>query len=64
KGLVLLRVKLFIWFVLVGKVNIKERFFRFGIISHGDNICVLCKRDVEYIHYLFLGCEFIWQVWC
>ena len=27
-------------------------------------MCVLCKKDVENVHHLFLGCEFTWQVWC
>ncbi|QHO03522.1 uncharacterized protein DS421_13g432880 [Arachis hypogaea] len=58
------RVELFAWFVLVGRVNTKERLSRLEIIHHSDNICVLCKKDVEFVHHLFLGCEFTWQVWC
>ncbi|XP_016178592.1 uncharacterized protein LOC107621062 [Arachis ipaensis] len=64
KGLAPPQVELFIWFVLIGRVNTKERLHRFGILRHGDNICVFCKRDVEHIYHLFLGCEFTWQVWC
>ncbi|QHO54604.1 Putative ribonuclease H protein [Arachis hypogaea] len=63
KGLVPPRVELFVWFVLVGRVNTKERLSRIGIISQDDKNCVLCNKDVEQVHHLFLGCEFAWQVW-
>ncbi|XP_016192211.1 uncharacterized protein LOC107633090 [Arachis ipaensis] len=64
RGLVPPRVELFARFVLVGRVNTKERLNRLGIIHHGDNICVLCKKEIEFVNHLFLGCEFTWQVWC
>ncbi|XP_016172658.1 uncharacterized protein LOC107615054 [Arachis ipaensis] len=64
RGLVPPRVELFAWFVLVGRVNTKERLSRLGIINHHDNICVLCKKDIEFVHHLFFACEFTWQVWC
>ncbi|KAL4322013.1 uncharacterized protein LOC107636929 [Arachis ipaensis] len=63
KGLVPPRVELFAWFVLVGRVNTKERLSRIGIISQYDKSCVLCNKDVEQVHHLFLGCDFAWQVW-
>ncbi|XP_016167355.1 uncharacterized protein LOC107609826 [Arachis ipaensis] len=64
KGIVPPRVELFTWFVLVGRVNIKDRLCRLGILQQNDNLCVLCKKDVENIHHLFVACEFSWQVWC
>ncbi|XP_016206044.1 uncharacterized protein LOC107646370 [Arachis ipaensis] len=64
KGLVPPRVELLAWFVLIGRVNTKERLCRLGIVNQEENMCVLCNKDVEYIHHLFLGCEFSWQVWC
>ncbi|XP_016177702.1 uncharacterized protein LOC107619990 [Arachis ipaensis] len=64
KGLVPTRVELFGWFVLVGRVNTKERLSRLGILQQHDNICVLCKKDIECVHHLFMFCEFTWQVWC
>ncbi|QHN78151.1 Putative ribonuclease H protein [Arachis hypogaea] len=63
KGLVPPRVELFAWFVLVGRVNTKERLSRIGIISQDDKSCVLCNKDVEQVHHLFIGCDFTWQVW-
>jgi len=64
RGLVPPRVELFAWFVLVGRVNTKERLTRLGIINHNDNMCVLCKKDIESAHHLFFACELTWQVWC
>ncbi|XP_015969969.1 uncharacterized protein LOC107493386 [Arachis duranensis] len=64
RGLVPPRIELFTWFVLVGRVNTKERLRRLGVIDQLDSICVLCKKDVEDLHHLFLRCQFTWQVWC
>ncbi|XP_072081167.1 uncharacterized protein [Arachis hypogaea] len=63
KGLVPPRVELFAWFVLTGRVNTKERLTRLGILNQDDKSCVLCNKDVEQVHHLFLGCDFTWQVW-
>ncbi|XP_072076260.1 uncharacterized protein [Arachis hypogaea] len=64
KGLVPPRVELFVWFVLIRRVNTKERLSRLGVVNQEDVTCVLCNQGVEYGHHLFLGCEFSWQVWC
>ncbi|XP_016172465.1 uncharacterized protein LOC107614851 [Arachis ipaensis] len=63
KGLVPQRVELFAWFVLISRVNTKERLSRFGIIRQEDTVCVLCNNELEHVYHLFLGCEFAWQVW-
>nr|XP_025662026.1 uncharacterized protein LOC112757684 [Arachis hypogaea] len=63
KGLAPPRVELFVWFVLVGKVNTKEPLSRLGVIDQDDKRCVLCNKEDELIHHLFLGCDFAWQVW-
>nr|XP_025652765.1 uncharacterized protein LOC112748737 [Arachis hypogaea] len=62
KGLVPPRVELFVWFVLVGRVNTKERLSRLRIIHQQDTLCVLCNNSVECGHHIFLGCSFAWQV--
>nr|XP_025648023.1 uncharacterized protein LOC112743003 [Arachis hypogaea] len=64
RGVVPPRIELFGWFVLVGRVNIKERLSRLGIVMPSDNICVLCKKEIESVKHLFLLCELTWQVWC
>ncbi|XP_016200029.1 uncharacterized protein LOC107641035 [Arachis ipaensis] len=39
RGVVPPRIELFGWFVLVGRVNTKERLSRLGIVLNSDNIC-------------------------
>ncbi|XP_020982428.1 uncharacterized protein LOC110273583 [Arachis duranensis] len=63
KGLVPPKVELFTWFILIGRVNTKERLRRFGIIEGNDNLCVLCKKEVETVQHLFVTYEYSWQVW-
>ncbi|XP_016196096.1 uncharacterized protein LOC107637170 [Arachis ipaensis] len=55
------RVELFGWFVLVGRVNTKERLSRLGVIPNSDNVCVLCKKEIESVQHLFLLCEVTWK---
>ena len=64
KGLVPPRVELFIWFVLTGRVNTKERLSRLGVVNQEDTVCVLCNESIESGYHLFLGCGFSCQVWC
>ncbi|XP_015964835.1 uncharacterized protein LOC107494201 [Arachis duranensis] len=64
RGLVPPRIELFGLFVLLGRINTKERLTRLGVIIHSDNICVLCHKGVETVEHLFLRCEVTWQVWC
>ncbi|KAL4316325.1 hypothetical protein AHAS_Ahas15G0273800 [Arachis hypogaea] len=64
RGVVSPRVELFGCFVLVGRVNTKERLSRLGVIPHGDSIYVLCKKEIESVQHLFLLCELTCQVWC
>ncbi|XP_016192515.1 uncharacterized protein LOC107633393 [Arachis ipaensis] len=64
RGVVPSRIELFGWFVLVGRVNTKERLSRLGVIIPSDNICVLCKKEIETVEHLFLLCDLTWQVWC
>ncbi|KAL1348080.1 hypothetical protein AAHE18_07G053300 [Arachis hypogaea] len=49
--------------MFLGRVNTKDRLSRLGVIVPSDNICVLCKKEVESVQHLFLLCE-AWQVWC
>ncbi|XP_057744025.1 uncharacterized protein LOC130961983 [Arachis stenosperma] len=64
RGVVPPRIEIFSWFVLVGRVNTKERMTRLGVIIHSNNICVLYKKDLESVQHLFLLYELTWQVWC
>ncbi|XP_016192633.1 uncharacterized protein LOC107633533 [Arachis ipaensis] len=62
KGLVPPRVEVFTWFVLIGRVNTKDRLSRSGVIESSDNLCVLCGKDIESVYHLFVACEFLWQL--
>ncbi|QHN94447.1 uncharacterized protein DS421_17g601310 [Arachis hypogaea] len=64
KDLVPPQVEFFSWFVLVGRVNTKDRLNRLGILQQNDTMCMLCKKDTENIQHLFITCEYSWQVWC
>ncbi|XP_057760903.1 uncharacterized protein LOC130981324 [Arachis stenosperma] len=64
KGFVPPRIELFGWFVLVGRVNIKERLTKLGVNIQSDSTCVLCTKESESAEHLFLQCEVTWQVWC
>ncbi|XP_015962037.1 uncharacterized protein LOC107486010 [Arachis duranensis] len=43
RGVVPPRIELFGWFVLVGRVNTKERLSKISVIPPADNICVWCS---------------------
>ncbi|XP_016173903.1 uncharacterized protein LOC107616461 [Arachis ipaensis] len=64
RGAIPPRIELFGWFVLIGRVNTKERLSRLGVIRLNDNLCVLCQKEIESVEHLFLHCELTWQVWC
>ncbi|XP_072084314.1 uncharacterized protein [Arachis hypogaea] len=56
KGLVPPRIELFTWFVLVGRVNTKDRLSRLGIIERSNNVCVMCNKKIETVQHLFVTC--------
>ncbi|QHN75933.1 uncharacterized protein LOC107614814 [Arachis ipaensis] len=64
KGFVPPRIELFGWFVLVGRVNTKERLTKLGVHIQSDSSCVLCSKEAESVEHLFLRCKVTWQVWC
>ena len=57
-----LKVKIFLWLVLKGKILTKDNLLRRG--WSGDEACVFCGMD-ENINHLFLVCslsKFIWNI--
>ncbi|XP_072084393.1 uncharacterized protein [Arachis hypogaea] len=64
KGFVPPKIELFGWFVLVGRVNTKERLIKLGVNIQSDTTCVLCTKEIKSAEHLFLQCEVTWQVWC
>lgn len=63
KGLVLYRVEIIIWFVLFGRMNIRDKLFRFKIIKIEEVECSIFKFEIESVNYLFIYCEFLWRIW-
>ncbi len=51
-----LKVKIFVWLVLRGKVRTKDNLLKRGWT--GDSSCVLCLDEDETVDHLFLGCRF------
>ena len=56
--------ELLLWFLLLGKLNTKDRLIRFNIRQGLDSKCVLCNQEEESINHLFCCCPFTWRVWC
>ena len=59
------KVKVFIWLLVLGKVNVhttmqKRRPYHY--LSPGW--CVLCKKENKSIDHLFLHCQFSFRLWC
>ena len=64
KGLFPPKVEILTWFVLLGRVNTKDRLNRLGIIPQDQINCSLCKNYVENQDHLFYSCEYAWYLWC
>ncbi|KAL4316202.1 hypothetical protein AHAS_Ahas15G0261500 [Arachis hypogaea] len=56
KRLISPRIELFTWFVLVGRINTKDRLSRLSIIERSDNVCVICSKEIESVQHLFVTC--------
>ncbi|XP_047978516.1 uncharacterized protein LOC125220390 [Salvia hispanica] len=65
-------VQLLVWFILQGRLNTKERLFRFGLHGIEDNLCVFCKEEPETVDHVIFGCswmdapfiKFDKKLWC
>ena len=64
KGIKPPRMELLVWFVIIGRLNTKDRFARFNILQEDNSRCVLCKAEDETIDHLFVTCRFTWEIWC
>lgn len=59
--MVLLRVNFIIWFVLWGKLCIKDIIYLWGIVI--DLFYSFCFEYDEIIYYFFFVCKFLKIVW-
>eukprot|EP00268_Persea_americana_P066181 TRINITY_DN8959_c1_g1_i2.p1 TRINITY_DN8959_c1_g1~~TRINITY_DN8959_c1_g1_i2.p1 ORF type:complete len:185 (+),score=22.54 TRINITY_DN8959_c1_g1_i2:2665-3219(+) len=57
-GLALLRVTMFCWFVVAGKVSTTNNLKKRGIVSRViSNLCLLFGKDKKVIDHMFVHCE-------
>ena len=63
KGLVPPKVEIFAWFILIGRLNTKDRLHNFGIIPRNQLMCCMCNKEHESIEHLFFSCDFAWHLW-
>ncbi|KAK3193124.1 hypothetical protein Dsin_024434 [Dipteronia sinensis] len=57
QGICPLKVEVFIWQMIKGRVMVKELLQRFDNGSLSDMSCSLCNTDVETVNHLFLHCQ-------
>ena len=58
------KVELLVWFLVLGKLNTKDRLISLNIIPASEGKCVLCGEHVESIGHLFFSCNYSWKLWC
>ncbi|XP_048491371.1 uncharacterized protein LOC125492703 [Beta vulgaris subsp. vulgaris] len=66
KGLVPHRIEIFVWAVLLGKINTRQKLAHLNIIPAECDSCILCSSSSESCNHLMLHCEFaqkLWQWW-
>ena len=56
------KVELLVYFVVLGKLNIKDRLSRLNIINNVDVNCVLCNDHEESLKHFFFSCNYAWQL--
>ena len=63
-GLASLRVEVFCWLVVAGKVSTVDVLRRKGLtLENINDRCSLCGREDETINHLFLHCDFAAFIW-
>ena len=58
-GLVPHRVEMLTWFIIMGRLNTKDRLKKLNIIRDGE---VFCQEDLKIIHHLYFSCQFSWAI--
>ena len=66
-GLVPVRIEVFFWLALMGKINTKVKLASHNIIPSSEVLCPLCSQEPEDLSHLFITCPFaksLWGWWC
>lgn len=56
------RVELITWFVLRGKLNVKDRLIKLKILGIYDGKCLMCKNIKEFVSYSILYSGVSWKI--
>ena len=59
-----IKVELLVWFLVLGKLNAKDRLVSLNIIDSRESKCILCNEHDENIDHLFFLCEYARMLWC
>ena len=62
-GLVPAKAELLLWFVILGRLNTKERLHRLNVIRSDDITCPMCNHEVESLSHVSFTCHFAWDIW-
>ena len=62
RGLASPLAELLMWFILQGRLNIKERLRRLNCLNSNDSRCMFCVNVVESLEHLFFTYSVSWQV--
>jgi hypothetical protein len=58
------KVSIFGWRLLLDKLTTREALYRKGVVTNNlERCCVLCFRENEDTHHVFINCSISVQVW-
>lgn len=58
-----LKIKLFIWLLLRGKLSLRDRLARIGVIPLTFNVCSFCRSTREDVRHMFLHYNSTSSLW-
>ncbi|EOY09090.1 Uncharacterized protein TCM_024472 [Theobroma cacao] len=62
-GLAPLKVEVFTWRVIRGRVPIKEELVKRNLLERDMALWPLCNKDIESVNHLFFTCPETWRSW-
>ena len=57
------KAELLVWFLILGRLNTRDRLRRLNVLRINDLSCPLCNSKVESTSHLFFSCKFAWELW-
>ena len=62
-GLAPLKVEVFCWQLLKGRIAVKEQLASRGLIDWNMASCTFCNVEIESVDHLFFTCNLSWNIW-